>query len=130
MTIKDVEKLTGLTVKSIRYYEKKGLINVKRNRGNDYKTYTEKNIHDLKLIKVLRYLNFSVEDISCVMTENSLSEFLIEKIKKLEEESDSCLEKREICKVLIKDYKKSDLIELIDKYSDTIHFLESEDGKK
>lgn len=36
MTIKDVEKRTGLTAKSIRYYESKGLITVARNDDNDY----------------------------------------------------------------------------------------------
>ncbi len=36
MTIKDVEKLTGLTAKSIRYYEAKNLIAVARNEGNSY----------------------------------------------------------------------------------------------
>lgn len=34
MTIKDVEKITGLTAKSIRYYEDKGLLKVERNEEN------------------------------------------------------------------------------------------------
>ena len=44
MTIKDAEKLTGLTIKSIRYYEEKGLINIERNNENDYRKYTEDDI--------------------------------------------------------------------------------------
>lgn len=37
MQIKDVEKLTGLTAKSIRFYEAKGLIKVERNEENSYR---------------------------------------------------------------------------------------------
>lgn len=48
MQIKDVEKLTGLTAKSIRYYESMGLLSVKRNEENDYRYYTEDNVYQLK----------------------------------------------------------------------------------
>ena len=63
MTIKDVEKITGLTAKSIRYYEDKGLIKVERNEENSYRTYSEANVERLKWIKLLRYLEFSIEEI-------------------------------------------------------------------
>ena len=63
MTIKDAEKLTGLTAKSIRLYESKGLITVDRNEENDYRNYTEENINQLKRIKVYRYFDFSIDEI-------------------------------------------------------------------
>ena len=40
MRIKDVEQRTGLTRKSIRFYEAKGLLNVKRTE-NTYRDYDE-----------------------------------------------------------------------------------------
>ena len=55
MKINDVEKLTGLTAKSIRYYESKGLITVQHNKENGYRIYTEEDVLHLKRIKVLRY---------------------------------------------------------------------------
>lgn len=67
MTIKDVKELTGLTIKSIRYYEEKGLVNIGRNKDNGYRNYTEEDIERLKLIKVLRYINFSVEEIALML---------------------------------------------------------------
>ena len=63
MTIKEVEKLTGLTAKSIRYYEDKGLVTVERNEENDYRSYSEVEVNRLKKIKLLRYLEFSVEEV-------------------------------------------------------------------
>lgn len=129
MTIKDAEKLTGLTIKSIRYYEEKGLINIERNDENDYRKYTEKDIERLKLIKVLRYINFSIEDISLMFKENNIPEALKEKSKQLEKESADYLEKQSICDSLLKDYKKKKFEEVIHDYSETINFLESESGK-
>lgn len=129
MTIKDAEKLTGLTIKSIRYYEEKGLINIERNDENDYRKYTEKDIERLKLIKVLRYINFSIEDIARIFKENNIQEALKEKSKQLEKESAGYLEKQSICDSLLKDYKKKKFEEVINDYSETINFLESEDGK-
>ena len=63
MKINDVEKLTGLTAKSIRYYESKGLITVQHNEENGYRIYTEDDVLHLKRIKLLRYLDFSIEEI-------------------------------------------------------------------
>lgn len=129
ITIKDAEKLTGLTLKSIRYYEEKGLINIERNEENDYRNYTEEDIERLKLIKVLRYLDFSIEDISLMFKNDSVKESLTEKSKVLEKASSNYLEKQSICESLLKDYKKKKFTDVINEYSETIEFLESEDGK-
>ena len=67
MTIKEVEKLTGLTAKSIRYYEDKGLLTVERNEENDYRSYSEVEVNRLKKIKLLRYLEFSVEEVKLLL---------------------------------------------------------------
>ncbi len=37
MKIKDVEKLTGLSQRSIRLYEEKGLLEVRRDEDNQYR---------------------------------------------------------------------------------------------
>lgn len=129
MTIKDAEKLTGLTMKSIRYYEEKGLINIERDDENDYRKYTEKDIEQLKLIKVLRYINFSIEDIQIMFKENNVQGALKEKSKELEKNSADYLEKQSICDSLLKDYKKKNFEEVINDYSKTLDFLESEEGK-
>lgn len=130
MTIKDVKELTGLTIKSIRYYEEKGLVNIGRNKDNGYRNYTEEDIERLKLIKVLRYINFSVEEIALMLEKNNLSEALKIKSKDLESESDKYLEKQTICNSLLKDSKRKEFHKIIDDYSDTINFLETDETKE
>ena len=129
MTIKDAEKLTGLTAKSIRYYEGKGLIEVKRDAQNAYRNYTEEDIHRLKLIKLLRYLGFGVEEIKPMMgqTNVELHETLMQKAQQLEAESDLALEKRDLCHALARDCRKELFAKKMDEYSESIDFLESEE---
>ncbi|APQ97613.1 MerR family transcriptional regulator [Clostridium botulinum] len=62
MKIKDAERLTGLSQKTIRYYESEGLISVKRN-SNSYREYDENNINKLRRIKVLRKLDVPISTI-------------------------------------------------------------------
>lgn len=131
MKIKDVEKLTGLTAKSIRYYESKGLLMVERQEGNDYRDYTEENVRRLKEIKLLRYLDFSVEEIKQIFEgdANQIEERLkgasAEKAKYYEELSIEQCTKKELCLTLAKDYRSD--ADMIDEYNETINFLESED---
>ncbi|MDE5630403.1 MAG: MerR family transcriptional regulator, partial [Bacilli bacterium] len=130
MTIKDAEKITGLTNKSIRYYEEKGLIKVERNTENDYRNYTEEDIERLKLIKILRYIDFSVDEITAVFKSENLKDSLKDKLKQLEKEKDTYLEKQTICNSLLKDYKKKQFKKVVDDYCETINFLDSSEGEE
>ena len=42
--IKEAEELTGISRQNIRYYEKMGLLNPKRDAGNGYRKYDEEDI--------------------------------------------------------------------------------------
>ena len=59
MRIKEVEDLTGLTRKAIRYYEENGLIQTVKG-ANGYKEYDEETVKCLLEIKKLRLLDFSI----------------------------------------------------------------------
>lgn len=63
LNIKEVEKLTNITKQNIRYYERQGLIFPKRNPENDYREYSEQDIRQLKIIKILRKLDMPIEEI-------------------------------------------------------------------
>lgn len=130
MTIKEAKELTGLSIKSIRYYEKMGLVNIRRNKNNYYRDYTKEDIEILKLIKVLRYIDFSIEQIALILQENNLSDALKMKSKELEIESNKYLEKQTICNSLLKDNKKKELHMVIDEYIDTIDLLETNEAKE
>ena len=69
MNIAEVEKITGMSKQTIRFYEKEGLISPKRNQGNQYREYGENDIKQLKLIYILRKTGLSVEEISKVLSE-------------------------------------------------------------
>lgn len=127
MQIKDVERLTGLTAKSIRFYEAKGLIDVKRNEENSYRSYSENDVERLKLIKLFRYLEFSIEEIKLLLDrdEEQIKEALREKAEVFDKQKNDCRGKQDMCLALAKDYENNP--KLIDEYNDTVEFLESDE---
>ena len=131
MTIKDAARHTGLTPKSIRYYESKGLLRVERGPENAYRQYTEEDIERLKLIKLLRWLGLSVEEIAARAEADwaGLPEALEQHSLRLEHESQSCLDRRNLCDKLAKDWKTGDRTTLIAAYDETLTFIESEEGR-
>jgi len=67
MNIKQASEASGISSRNIRYYEQAGLLHPDRDPQNDYRTYSEKDIHTLKLIRVLRMLDMPVEEIRDVL---------------------------------------------------------------
>ena len=65
MTIKEAAAKTGLTEKTIRYYEAQGLIHpaMEEKNGRNFRTYTEKEVRELCNIAVLRKMRFTIEEI-------------------------------------------------------------------
>lgn len=65
MTIKEAAAQTGLTEKTIRYYEAQGLIHpaMEEKNGRNFRTYTEKEVRELCNIAVLRKMRFTIEEI-------------------------------------------------------------------
>ena len=62
-SIKEAEVLTGISRQNIRYYEKMGLLNPKRDAGNGYRKYDEEDIERLKAILLFRKLDMPLEEI-------------------------------------------------------------------
>lgn len=127
MQIKDVEKLTGLTAKSIRYYESMGLLSVKRNEENDYRYYTEDNVYQLKKIKLLRYLGFSIQEI-CNLSDakaEDMKEALETRAESLSKDSLEYDMKIEMCLSLSRDFGQDRKV--IDEYNDAIGFIKSDE---
>lgn len=82
MTIKEVEQILEVPRATIRFYEKEGLIDPKR-EGNRYRDYSEEDVEQLKRIIILRKAGLPLSDISdlfdgaesidSVLTDNLLS---------------------------------------------------------
>ena len=85
ISINQVEKMTGVSKRNIRFYEKEGLLLPKRNEENGYREYDENDIWRIKVIKMLRMLDMPLEEIQSVLKgDRRLSEAIVEQQTELE----------------------------------------------
>ena len=69
MRTKELEQELGLTKHTIRYYEKEGLIHPQKD-DNGYRMYTHEDLQVLQLVKFLRNLNISIDDVKGIINGN------------------------------------------------------------
>lgn len=62
MNISDVAKKTGLTSKAIRFYEEKGLVTPPPRGINGYRSYQQKHVEELTLLRQARQVGFTLEE--------------------------------------------------------------------
>ena len=111
-TIGEISKLYGIGADSIRYYEELGLIAPTRNQ-NRYRNYSIKDIWRMNVIRDLRSLDFTIEQIRNYFTshsvdstiselQNSLFEIStrIDRLQKIERNVEKRLEAMEYAKKL------------------------------
>lgn len=87
--ISQFSKISGLTVKTLRYYDEANILKPSfRNEENLYRYYNDNDLRKALLIKNLRSLGFSIMEIKDVIetieSENDLVSILQEKIKFIE----------------------------------------------
>ena len=105
-SIQDISKKTGLTISTLRYYDKEGLFpNLERKESN-YRVFTELELETLKIIACFKKAGLSISEIRKYMEliqkgDETLKERLdimvhqkeaLEKQKKEIEESIACVE--------------------------------------
>ena len=132
MRIKDIEILTGLSQRSIRLYEEKGLLDVRRDEDNQYRSYSEEDIKRLKLIRVLRYFDFSIDEIRDLVSRDgntALIDALTKKADSFADKVDDYEIKTEQCRNLVKDIRKTEDFTVFDDYIEMIGALHDENVK-
>lgn len=70
MLISELSKRTGISVHTIRFYEKSGLIKGKRNEkvtSNNYFHYDEEAIEKLELVRDAKIVGFTISEIAQLM---------------------------------------------------------------
>lgn len=73
MHIKEVAEQLNTTTRSIRFYEEKGLIAPEKDKGNDYRVFTEQDVFRLSTIMALREVGFRVNDIKNLLADPNMS---------------------------------------------------------
>jgi len=101
MRIRDVEQLTGLTRKTIRFYESKGLLNVGRSE-NTYREYNSETVERLQCIAALRRSGVSLSDIQ-LWQEGVIStrEMLQKRLSELRSAADLAKDQFKLCHQLM-----------------------------
>ena len=61
--IGEVAKVTGLSVDTIRFYQKLGLVKGAQRSANGYRAFGDEQVHDLKFVRRAQELGFSLNEI-------------------------------------------------------------------
>ena len=75
-SVKEVSEIFNISTNKIRFYEKKGLINPKRNVENDYRYFNENDLIKLHTILMYRELNLPIESIRDIFKDESKNNLL------------------------------------------------------
>lgn len=90
MKINEVAKLTGITIRTLHYYDEIGLLKPSQITEAGYRLYDENNLSELQQILLFKELNFPLNEIKEIMTN---SEY--DKTEALKKHKELLLKKRE-----------------------------------
>ena len=96
MNIGQAAKISGLTVKTVRYYDNIGLVKAYQNSDNQYRVYSKDDIATLQFIGRARRFGFSIEEcrelLSLYQDKNrpsrEVKELTLEKLSKIDNKLD------------------------------------------
>lgn len=98
MKIRELAKETGLSVHTIRFYEKQGLLDSRHvlRENNNYRNYSDEALDRLKLVKKFQGVGCSLDEIKAILREkdgNAVSnqqviEWIRHKISEMERKKD------------------------------------------
>ncbi len=67
MTVKDVSRLTGVSIRTLQYYDKIGLLKATAYTESGYRLYDDTALEQLQQILLFRELEFSLKDIRSIL---------------------------------------------------------------
>lgn len=102
MKINEVEKVTGITSRNIRYYEQKQLLVPQRANENNYRLYSTDDIERLKQIKILRMMGISISDIKDIFEGNAdFKTAVSQRLNELETEEQNIATVKDLCHTVL-----------------------------
>ncbi|KTC89320.1 MerR family transcriptional regulator [Fluoribacter dumoffii] len=69
--VKDLSKLTGVSVQTLHHYDRIGLLEPSARRSNGYRVYSERDLLKLQQIIALKFFGFELAQIKTLLTEES-----------------------------------------------------------
>lgn len=103
MTIKEVEQELGIPRATVRFYEKEGLLDPKREE-NGYRDYSENDVDKLKKIIILRKLGIAVGDIEDIFDgAKTMPEALAENLNNLQKQMEELKGAMNLCRRMQED---------------------------
>ena len=100
MRINEVVKLTGVSARTLQYYDEIGLL-IPQKLDNGYRDYTEENLEKLQKILFYRFLKFKLNDIK------ELLEGDFDNLKILEQQREFILREKEKFEVILHNIEKT-----------------------
>lgn len=105
MKINEVSKITGVSIRTLHYYDKIGIL-VPTKLDNGYRIYSKDDLDKLQKILFYKYLNFKLSDIANILKDNSNSLIILKEQHKLLLKEKKKIENIiKIVEKTIKDYK-------------------------
>jgi DNA-binding transcriptional MerR regulator len=124
MKINQVEELTGIPKKNIRFYEDQKLISPQRNSANGYREYSMEDVALLGKIKLFRKLGIPIESIRKMESgEQQLDDCLYKKVHELKAARQSAEQMQIVCQEILSKQARFDTINS-DIYLEEIERLE------
>ena len=125
MTIKEVEKKLNISRANIRFYEKEGLLEPKRNE-NEYRNYSNEDLIRLEKIILFRKCNISIENIRLIFNgTKNIDEVFKDQISVIENEVKQLEGVKIMCKKLSEEKSSIDQMDT-EKY---LKMMKSEEQK-
>lgn len=83
-TAGELAKLTGVSYKTIRHYNKVGLVKPEKYTESGYQQYGMKSVEALQRILMLKYLDFSLDEIQKILSEENITDTFLKQEKMLQ----------------------------------------------
>lgn len=124
MRINEVERIVGVSKKSIRYYEEEGLLSPARENGNGYRSYSDADVRTLQTIRLLRRLGIPVDEIRRLQSgQLTLSDCMQRHMIALAAQSRTLAQTREVCSQLAQGGMELDTLD-VDAWTQQLDALE------
>jgi len=88
--VKDLSKLTGVSVQTLHHYDRIGLLKPSMRLANGYRVYSEADLLQLQQIVALKFFGFSLAEIKSLLAGNvSAVEHFAAQVKFLEQQANT-----------------------------------------